>query len=76
MALPHLLEEKELTEGDPVLKARAGAYWYHLSMRNDMQSKMVSKPQANPPCATGICFINFLLFTNPMGHCTVLVKVQ
>ena len=29
MALPHSPEEKELTEGDPVLKARAGAYRNH-----------------------------------------------
>ena len=26
-----------------------------------MQSKMASKPQANPSCATGISFIEFLL---------------
>ena len=29
MALPHSPEEKELIEGDPVLKARAGAYRNH-----------------------------------------------
>ena len=29
MALPHSPEEKELTEGDPVLRARAGAYLNH-----------------------------------------------
>ena len=65
MALPHSPEEKELTEGDPERALRARGSWMKpllllLSMRN-YAKKMASKQQANPSCATGIAFIEFLL---------------
>ena len=52
MTMPHSPEEKELTEGDPVLetcreqelKPQLKPFPFLLSM----QSKMVSKQQANP----------------------------
>ena len=40
-----------------------------------VQSKMVSKQQANPSCAEGISVLELSLLTIPMGDCTALVKV-
>ena len=37
---------------------------------------MVSKPHANPLCATEISFIDFLLLTDLMGDCTAPVVMQ
>ena len=45
-------------------------------MRNYMQSKMVSKPQANPSGVTRIPYIEFLLLINLMGDCTAPLVVQ
>ena len=63
MTLLHSPEEKELTERDTVscMEPIALTPIVILSMHNDMQSKMVSKPQANPSCATAISFSDFLL---------------
>ena len=49
---------------------------YILSMHNYIPSKMVSKPHANPLCATEISFIDFLLLTDLMGDCTAPVVMQ
>ena len=42
-----------------------------------MQSKMVSKPQANPSCATGIPFTEFLLDkSDGRLHCSTISAIE
>ena len=42
-----------------------------------MQSKMASKPQANPSCATGIPFVEFLLDkSDGRLHCSISSTIE
>ena len=45
MALSHSPEEKELTEGDPVLRARAGAYRNHNNIVIDCSIALPHSPE-------------------------------
>ena len=74
MALPHSPEEKKLTEGDPEMSQ---GMQLNETTPIAMQSKMASKLQANPSCATGISFIEFLLDKSDGGlHCSTSSAIE
>ena len=77
MALPHLPEEKELTERDPETSPESSRQLFLLllSMHNYAKQNGV-QTTGHPSCATAISFIEFLLLTNLTVDCTAPLVVQ